>query len=157
MILYSDDVTLSFWKGDSFEVACHDPSYFDSTQYYQAWLVRGAQKLEELVIGYPAPVASLGIIEVMRRAGLFRKRPDLYARGPSFKGRPEVPMTAEELKAKFTDCARQTLSENATQRVLDDLNQLETLKDIRPLCQLLMGWAAICLTFNPTQEKNQTP
>jgi len=32
-----------------------------------------AQKLEKLVIGYPAPVASLGIIEVMRRAGLFKK------------------------------------------------------------------------------------
>jgi NitT/TauT family transport system substrate-binding protein len=32
-----------------------------------------AQKIEKLVIGYPAPVASLGIIEVMRRAGLFKK------------------------------------------------------------------------------------
>src|SRR5512134_1305015 len=32
-----------------------------------------AQKLEKLIIGYPAPVASLGIIEVMRRAGLFKK------------------------------------------------------------------------------------
>ena len=32
-----------------------------------------AQKLEKLVIGYPAPVASLGIIEVMRKAGLFRR------------------------------------------------------------------------------------
>jgi NitT/TauT family transport system substrate-binding protein len=31
------------------------------------------QKLEKLVIGYPAPVASLGIIDVMRKAGLFRK------------------------------------------------------------------------------------
>lgn len=30
-------------------------------------------KLEKLVIGYPAPVASLGIIDVMRKAGLFRK------------------------------------------------------------------------------------
>jgi NitT/TauT family transport system substrate-binding protein len=30
-------------------------------------------KLEKLVIGYPAPVASLGIIEVMRKAGLFKK------------------------------------------------------------------------------------
>jgi hypothetical protein len=48
-------------------------------------------------------------------------------------------MTADELKTKFTDCARQTLSESSTRRVLDDLNQLETLKDIRPLCQLLMG------------------
>jgi len=32
-----------------------------------------AQKLEKLVIGYPAPVASLGIIDVMRKSGLFRK------------------------------------------------------------------------------------
>jgi hypothetical protein len=55
------------------------------------------------------------------------------------KGGPEVPMTTEELKSKFTDCARQALSESAAQRVLDDLNRLETLTDIRPLCQLLMG------------------
>lgn len=32
-----------------------------------------AQKLEKLVIGYPAPVASLGIVDVIRKAGLFRK------------------------------------------------------------------------------------
>jgi NitT/TauT family transport system substrate-binding protein len=32
-----------------------------------------APKLERLVIGYPAPVASLGIIDVMRKGGLFRK------------------------------------------------------------------------------------
>ena len=32
-----------------------------------------SQKLEKLVIGYPAPVASLGIIDVMRKAGLFKK------------------------------------------------------------------------------------
>ena len=55
------------------------------------------------------------------------------------KGGPEAPMTADELKGKFTDCARQTLSESATKQVLDDLHRLETLKDIRPLCQLLLG------------------
>jgi ABC-type nitrate/sulfonate/bicarbonate transport system substrate-binding protein len=32
-----------------------------------------APKLEKLVIGYPAPVASLGIVEVMRKGGLFKK------------------------------------------------------------------------------------
>jgi NitT/TauT family transport system substrate-binding protein len=32
-----------------------------------------AQKLERVVIGYPAPVASLGIIDVMHKAGLFKK------------------------------------------------------------------------------------
>ena len=30
-------------------------------------------KLEKLVIGYPAPVASLGIVDVMRKSGLFKK------------------------------------------------------------------------------------
>ena len=55
------------------------------------------------------------------------------------RGGPEVPMTADELKGKFTDCARQTLSESATKRILDDLERLETLKDIRPLCELLLG------------------
>jgi NitT/TauT family transport system substrate-binding protein len=34
---------------------------------------RSADKLEKLVIGYPAPVASLGILDVMRKAGLFKK------------------------------------------------------------------------------------
>lgn len=42
------------------------------TSTISAWSA-DAQKLEKLVIGYPAPVASLGIIEVMRRAGLFKK------------------------------------------------------------------------------------
>ena len=32
-----------------------------------------AQKLEKLVIGYPAPVASLGLVDVTRKAGLFGK------------------------------------------------------------------------------------
>ena len=32
-----------------------------------------APKLERLVIGYPAPVASLGIVDVMRKGGLFKK------------------------------------------------------------------------------------
>src|SRR5215510_8227996 len=42
---------------------------------FQPVLVSSAdrQKLEKLVIGYPAPVASLGIIDVMRKAGLFKK------------------------------------------------------------------------------------
>src|SRR5215467_514831 len=55
------------------------------------------------------------------------------------KGSPEFPLSVDELKAKFTDCARQTLNESATKRVLDDLDRLETLEDIRPLSQLLLG------------------
>src|SRR5258706_5148973 len=42
-------------------------------QFSQLSWSADAQKLEKLVIGYPAPVASLGIIDVMRKGGLFKK------------------------------------------------------------------------------------
>ncbi len=40
--------------------------------FLSPWAVGAADmpKLEKLIIGYPAPVASLGIVEVMRKAGL---------------------------------------------------------------------------------------
>jgi len=43
---------------------CVDPSPVRSAD---------APRLEKLIIGYPAPVASLGIVDVMRKAGLFKK------------------------------------------------------------------------------------
>jgi 2-methylcitrate dehydratase PrpD len=55
------------------------------------------------------------------------------------KGSPEVPMTLEELRGKFTDCARQALDREAAERALEAIESLETLSDIRPLCRLLMG------------------
>ena len=55
------------------------------------------------------------------------------------KGSPEVPMAADELTAKFTECASQVLDENSTRRALETIKSLEMLEDIRPLCQVLMG------------------
>lgn len=55
------------------------------------------------------------------------------------KGSPEVPMTPDELKAKFTECARQTISDSSTQHILEYVERLETLEDIGPLCQMLMA------------------
>jgi 2-methylcitrate dehydratase PrpD len=55
------------------------------------------------------------------------------------KGGPEFPMTEDELRGKFTECARQALDERSTRRALETIESLETLEDIRPLCQLLMG------------------
>ena len=53
------------------------------------------------------------------------------------KGSPDVPMTLDELRGKFTDCARLTLDREATERSREYIEGLETLSDIRPLCQLL--------------------
>jgi 2-methylcitrate dehydratase PrpD len=53
------------------------------------------------------------------------------------KGSPEIPMTADERKEKFTQCARQALDESSSRRALETIESLERLENITPLCQLL--------------------
>ena len=55
------------------------------------------------------------------------------------KGSREAPMTAEELKQKFIGCAREALDDSSIERIIEYVEHLETLDDIRPLCQLLVG------------------
>jgi len=55
------------------------------------------------------------------------------------KGSPEIPLTQDELRAKFTECARETVSPSAAERILDFIERLETLENIRPMCELLAG------------------
>jgi 2-methylcitrate dehydratase PrpD len=55
------------------------------------------------------------------------------------KGGPEVPMTPGELKGKFIECARQAINDGAALRALESIEHLESLDNIRPLCQLLAG------------------
>jgi 2-methylcitrate dehydratase PrpD len=55
------------------------------------------------------------------------------------KGGPEFPMSEEELRSKFTECARQTLDASATARALDYIEKLDAVEDIRPLCAILRG------------------
>ena len=55
------------------------------------------------------------------------------------KGSREAPMSAEELQQKFIGCAREALEDRSIERILEIVDDLETLQDIRPLCQLLMG------------------
>jgi 2-methylcitrate dehydratase PrpD len=55
------------------------------------------------------------------------------------KGGPELPLTEDELRGKFTECARQVLDEGATRRALETIETLETQEDIRPLFRLLLG------------------
>jgi 2-methylcitrate dehydratase PrpD len=55
------------------------------------------------------------------------------------KGGPEFPMTEVELKAKFLECARHAIDQKSAERALADIERLETLPDIRPLCDVLRG------------------
>jgi 2-methylcitrate dehydratase PrpD len=55
------------------------------------------------------------------------------------KGGPEFPMTEQELRGKFTECARQAIDENAAARALNEIEKLDAIMDIRPLCEILRG------------------
>lgn len=55
------------------------------------------------------------------------------------KGGPEFPMTEAELEAKFFDCAKEAMPVDRAQQALDYVARLETLDNIRPLCERLSG------------------
>jgi 2-methylcitrate dehydratase PrpD len=55
------------------------------------------------------------------------------------KGSPEFPMTEAELNEKFFECARHVLPADAAKRALEQIGKLETLENVRPLCDILRG------------------
>jgi 2-methylcitrate dehydratase PrpD len=55
------------------------------------------------------------------------------------KGGPEYPMTEAELRDKFTGCAREAIDARSAAQALDYIENLETLGDVRPLCEILRG------------------
>ena len=48
-----------------------------------------------------------------------------------------MPLSSQELRAKFVDCARRVIDEAAIQGVVECVERLETLKDVGDLCRLL--------------------
>jgi 2-methylcitrate dehydratase PrpD len=55
------------------------------------------------------------------------------------KGSPEFPLTEAELKGKFTECARETLSAGAAERALGQIESLEKVDNVRSLMEILRG------------------
>ena len=55
------------------------------------------------------------------------------------KGGPEFPMTDAELNEKFFECARHAIPVATAEQALEKIQKLETLNNIRPLCDLLRG------------------
>ena len=55
------------------------------------------------------------------------------------KGGPQAPLTSQELKTKFIDCAKRVIDDTAMRGVLEHVDRLDSLEDIGPLCGLLLG------------------
>jgi 2-methylcitrate dehydratase PrpD len=55
------------------------------------------------------------------------------------KGSLQLPMTSEELVAKFRACARGVISDSSTDRALRYIGTLDTMRSVRPLAALLAG------------------
>jgi 2-methylcitrate dehydratase PrpD len=58
-----------------------------------------------------------------------------YAKGTAKKW----PLTSEELRDKFINCARRALTEKAALEAAAMIEKLETLNSVVPLCQRLAG------------------
>ena len=48
-------------------------------------------------------------------------------------------MSETELRAKFTECALEAIDASSAAKALDYIGNLESLTDIRPLCDLIRG------------------
>lgn len=73
-----------------------------------------------------------------------------YAKGTAKKW----PLTLEELKDKFSNCARRVLAEKGALEAAAMIEQLDTLDSVAPLCRLLAGNAsANTLTAGSDYEK----
>ncbi len=55
------------------------------------------------------------------------------------KGSPEFPMTEAELNEKFFECAKHAIPAASAQQALENIQKLETLSSLRPLCDVLRG------------------
>jgi 2-methylcitrate dehydratase PrpD len=55
------------------------------------------------------------------------------------RGGPEYPLSEEELRGKFTECAGQAIDAGAAAQALDYIETLDALADIQPLCAILRG------------------
>ena len=55
------------------------------------------------------------------------------------KGGPEYPMSEAELREKFTECALEAIDRRGAAQALDGIETLETVNDIRTLCDILRG------------------
>ena len=55
------------------------------------------------------------------------------------KGSPQVPMTPDELQAKFRTCVRGVIGDASCERALGYVQKLEMTSNIRPLTELLRG------------------
>jgi len=70
---------------------------------------------------------------------ILRNGLELHHRVVTPKGDPENPMTAEELTEKFRDCAGRVLSPQKIDQCLDMMLNLDSLKDIRPLMDIVVS------------------
>jgi 2-methylcitrate dehydratase PrpD len=55
------------------------------------------------------------------------------------KGSRDVPMTSEEMAAKYRECAARALGRDAVARSLEMIQRLEELDNVRDLCRVLRG------------------
>jgi 2-methylcitrate dehydratase PrpD len=74
------------------------------------------------------------------RVSVLLKNGESYSRHVQYeKGSRQAPLSVEEVRAKFVDCAGSSIDDASVGQVLEHVEHLEKIADIRPLCEHLIG------------------
>ncbi len=77
-----------------------------------------------------------------------------FKRADFAKGSRDAPLSPDELKGKFLECATRVLRKDDACRALEYLHRLESLRSVKPLCELLVG--RIKRTSQPVKRRRKT-
>ena len=89
----------------------------------------------------PIPVKRTAAVDLMTVDGRL-----LQAEVPIARGEPEIPLSQEDIEAKFLDNARAALSEEQAQAIIAEVRALDTRPSCTRLLDLLAGRATPALT-----------
>src|SRR5205814_921357 len=98
------------------------------------------EMIERVFVHVDPEIEALGFNEMRMTVEItLRDGRRLFGRADMAQGHPKKPMSHEDVKAKFRDCADTVLQPPQTEALLDQLEDIEGLSDISALVPLLAG------------------
>jgi 2-methylcitrate dehydratase PrpD len=96
--------------------------------------------MERVFVHVDPEIEALGFNEMrMTVAMSLKDGRQLEGRADMAKGHPKKPMTRDDVRLKFFDCASLVMDKRSAQELLDRLERIETLKSVSELTPLLAG------------------
>lgn len=101
---------------------------------------RTKQMIERVFVHIDPEIEALGFNEMRMTVSLLLKDGRILAgRANAAKGHPRKPMTRQDIRDKFLDCASLVFTPTKAEQLLDSLEQIESLHSLSELTPFLSG------------------